>query len=126
MLPAHKFIKRAGLSPWPKVFQNLRSSLSIDLVQHERIPTVAEWTGHSVETVQKFYLMITKEHRELAKSREQRRKEKSQQNPQQTMSEDRGQRETRDSESLVSSGADTVCHSPSMGVEGLEPPTLSV
>ena len=123
---AHKIIRRAGTEPWQKVFQNLRSSLATDLVQHEPIHTVAEWTGHSVETMRKFYLQITKEHRELAKLRERRRKEDPQQNPQQSLRDAGGQRGTADSESPVKSDPDLNRLIDVMGVEGLEPPTLSV
>ena len=74
---AHRIIRRAGFTPWPKVFQNLRSSLATDLVQYEAIHVVAQWTGHTVETMRKFYLQVTKEHRENAKRREKKAKAKA-------------------------------------------------
>ena len=67
---AHRIIERAGFTPWPKTFQNLRSSLATDLVQYEALHVVAQWTGHTVETMRKFYLQVTKEHRQNAKRRE--------------------------------------------------------
>ena len=66
---AHRIIKRAGLVPWPKCFQNLRASQATDLVQHTPVHQAAEWTGHSVDTMRKFYLQITPEHREAARQR---------------------------------------------------------
>ncbi len=73
---AHRIIKRAGFKPWPKTFQNLRSSLATDLVQYEALHVVAQWTGHTVETMRKFYLQVTKEHRQNAKRREKEAKAK--------------------------------------------------
>tara|TARA_R110002049_G_scaffold305056_1_gene500967 strand:- start:369 stop:1778 length:1410 start_codon:yes stop_codon:yes gene_type:complete len=79
---AHRIIKRAGFSPWPKTFQNLRSSLATDLVEFTPLHIAAQWTGHSVETMRKFYLQVTKEHRQKAKRRE--KEEKATANPQQS------------------------------------------
>ena len=90
---AHRIIERAGFTPWPKVFQNLRSSLATDLVQYEALHVVAQWTGHTVETMRKFYLQVTKEHRQNAKRRE--KEAKSQQSEQQAEAE--SQRKHRES-----------------------------
>lgn len=65
------------MTPWPKLFQNLRSSLATDLVQYEALHVVARWTGHTVETMRKFYLQVTKEHRENARRREKEAKAKA-------------------------------------------------
>ncbi|EMB14569.1 tyrosine-type recombinase/integrase [Rhodopirellula europaea] len=62
----HRIIKRARLSPWPKAFQNLRASRATDLVTHHPLHVVSQWTGHSIETMKKFYLQVTDEHREAA------------------------------------------------------------
>ena len=62
----HRIIKRAHLTPWPKAFQNLRASRATDLVMHHPLHVVSEWTGHSIETMRKFYLQVTDEHREAA------------------------------------------------------------
>ena len=62
----HRIIKRAHLEPWPKAFQNLRASRATDLVLHHPMHVVSEWTGHSIETMKKFYLQVTDEHREAA------------------------------------------------------------
>ncbi|WP_390621860.1 tyrosine-type recombinase/integrase [Crateriforma conspicua] len=62
----HRIIKRAHLTPWPKAFQNLRASRATDLVMHHPLHVVSQWTGHSIETMRKFYLQVTDEHREAA------------------------------------------------------------
>ena len=62
----HRIIKRAYLEPWPKAFQNLRASRATDLVLYHPMHVVSQWTGHSIETMNKFYLQVTDEHREAA------------------------------------------------------------
>ncbi len=62
----HRIIERAQLTPWPKAFQNLRASCATDLVMHHPLHVVSQWTGHSVETMRKFYLQTTDEHRQEA------------------------------------------------------------
>jgi hypothetical protein len=55
-------IKRAGLVPWERTFQNLRSSFVIDL--HVRIPAhvASRWAGHTDKTVLAHYLDVLDEH----------------------------------------------------------------
>jgi hypothetical protein len=38
-----KLVRRAGLTAWPRLFQNLRSSLETDLVQDHPIHVVTAW-----------------------------------------------------------------------------------
>lgn len=61
-----KIIKRAGLAPWPKPFQNLRSSRQTEL--EERFPrhVVCAWIGNSTAVAEKHYLQVTDEHYERA------------------------------------------------------------
>ena len=113
---AHRYIKRAGFTPWAKCFQNLRASLATDLVQHTPLHQAAEWTGHSVETMRKFYLQITAEHRQLAKSRHR----KAQQNAQQIMPDTGGNGGTEQAQCPNFSIRDTDLTVPLMGVEGPE------
>ena len=58
----HKIIKRAGLTPWAKLFQNLRASRQTEL--QEKFPThvVCAWMGNSPKIAQKHYLQTTEEH----------------------------------------------------------------
>ncbi len=57
-----RIIERAGIIPWPKLFQNLRSTRETEL--HERFPiqVVCEWIGNSLAVAAKHYLQITEEH----------------------------------------------------------------
>ena len=58
-----KIIKRAGLTPWPKLFQNLRASRENELIDQGIRPDVAAaWIGHSVRVQRESYLQVTDEH----------------------------------------------------------------
>jgi integrase len=55
-------LKRAGIKPWPKLFQNLRSTRATEL--RDRFPThvVAAWLGHTVKVADAHYNQVTDEH----------------------------------------------------------------
>ena len=61
-----KIIQRAGLQPWPKLFQNMRASRQTEL--EETFPThvVCQWMGNSPKVAQKHYLQVTDAHFEKA------------------------------------------------------------
>ncbi len=60
-------IRRAGLNPWPKRFQNLRSTRETELVdQGFPLHVVCAWLGNSPKVAQKHYLQVTAEHFDLA------------------------------------------------------------
>jgi integrase len=55
-----KILKRAKIKPWPKLYQNLRSSRVTELRnQGFRENVVAQWLGHSVKVVDEHYDQIT-------------------------------------------------------------------
>jgi len=54
-----KIIKRAGLQPWPKLFQNLRASRATELAQEYPAHVAAAWLGHSTLVAQKHYWQVT-------------------------------------------------------------------
>ena len=58
-----KIIKRAGLTPWPKLFQNLRASRENELID-QGVPAhvAAAWIGHSVKVQRKSYLQVSDHH----------------------------------------------------------------
>ena len=51
-----KIIKRAGLEPWPKLFQNLRATREIELTAKHGIATACEWIGNTIAVAQEHYL----------------------------------------------------------------------
>ena len=61
-----KIIKRAGLQPWPKLFQNMRSSRETELVETYPVHVVTAWLGNTASVAAKHYLQTTEEHFEKA------------------------------------------------------------
>lgn len=62
-----RFIEKAGLELWPKLFQNCRSTRETELVE-AGFPThvVCEWIGNSELVAKQFYLQVTDEHFQAA------------------------------------------------------------
>jgi integrase len=63
-----KIIKRAGLTPWPRLFHNLRSSRQTELQEHFPTHVVCAWLGNSPDVAREHYLQITDAHFEKANS----------------------------------------------------------
>ncbi len=64
----NRIIRRAGLKPWPKLFQNLRSTRETELAEKYPLHVVCEWMGNTQPVAAKHYLQVTDEHFELAAS----------------------------------------------------------
>jgi len=56
-----KFVKRAGLTPWAKLLQNLRASRQTELIDHHPVKDVCDWFGNSPATVAKHYAQARSE-----------------------------------------------------------------
>src|SRR5262249_33968737 len=54
-----KIIRRAGLLPWDRPFQNLRASRETELVAVHPLHVVTKWIGNSARVAQKHYLQVT-------------------------------------------------------------------
>ena len=54
-----RLIKRAGLVPWPKAFNNLRSSLITDLAAVHPLHVLTQWVGNSPEIARLHYTQVT-------------------------------------------------------------------
>ncbi len=54
-----RIIKRAGLQPWPRLFQNLRASRETELVREHPIHVVTSWLGNTPTIAVKHYLQVT-------------------------------------------------------------------
>jgi integrase len=61
-----KIVKRAGLTPWPRLFHNLRSSRQTELQEKFPMHVVCAWLGNSPDIAREHYLQTTDEHFELA------------------------------------------------------------
>jgi integrase len=64
-----RVVERAGLEPWPKIFQNLRSSRETELIEQFPIHVVCKWIGNSPTIAHRHYLQVTPDHMELARSK---------------------------------------------------------
>lgn len=56
-----KIIKRAGETPWPKLFHNLRASRETELAAQYPIHVVCEWIGNTAAIAAKHYLTVREE-----------------------------------------------------------------
>ncbi len=62
-----RIIKKAGLEPWPKLFQNLRATRATELVAAGWPEyKVCKWLGHIVAVAEKHYWQVTDDDYERA------------------------------------------------------------
>ncbi|MDP6601107.1 MAG: tyrosine-type recombinase/integrase, partial [Phycisphaerales bacterium] len=57
-----KIIRRAGVEPWPRLWQNLRSSRETELADQFPIHVVTAWLGNSPKVALAHYLQVTDDH----------------------------------------------------------------
>lgn len=61
-----KIIQRAKVKPWPRLFQNLRSSRQTELEEQFPSHVVCAWLGNSPRVAHQHYLQVTDDHFEKA------------------------------------------------------------
>ena len=54
----NSIIKKAGLSPWPKLFQNLRASRETELCQNFPLHVASKWIGNTPTVAMGHYLQV--------------------------------------------------------------------
>ena len=108
-----KTMKRIGVTPWPRLWQNMRASRETELVERFPAHVVAAWIGHSVDIAQTNYLPVTDEHFR-----------KAVQNPVQSVHAT-VRTTAPEPRSRSRNGHQLALSSGSMGPGGLEPPLLS-
>lgn len=54
-----RILQKAGVSPWPTLFQNLRASRATELAAEHPAHVAAAWLGHSTLVAQKHYWQVT-------------------------------------------------------------------
>ncbi len=64
-----KIVKRAGLTAWPRLFHNLRSSRQTELAEQFPSHVVCDWLGNSEDIARKHYYQTTDAHFAEAASR---------------------------------------------------------
>ncbi len=125
-----RIMARAGVKPWPKLLQNMRSSRQTELAQQWPEYLVCAWLGNSRVIAREHYLQVTDEHFRQASGGGQ---EKAAQNPAQQTREtacgglQAGGRGSDNNAVLQPAAAN--CTSPQneiVGGRGLEPLTPSV
>lgn len=57
-----RIVRRAGLEPWEKPFQNMRSTRETELAENYPLHVVTAWLGNSEPVARKHYLQVTDEH----------------------------------------------------------------
>jgi integrase len=57
-----KIVKRAGLTTWPRLFHNLRSSRQTELAERFPSHVVCDWLGNSEDIARKHYYQTTDAH----------------------------------------------------------------
>ncbi len=57
-----RIVRRAGLTPWPRLFHNLRASRETELVESYPLQVVTDWLGNTPKVAMRHYLMTTDEH----------------------------------------------------------------
>lgn len=62
-------ILRAGVTPWPRLFQNLRASCEMDWADKAGHHAAAAWIGHSLEVSAKHYVRVRDDHFEKVTGR---------------------------------------------------------
>jgi integrase len=63
-----KIVRRDGLTPWPKLFHNLRASRETELAAEYPLHVVCTWIGNSPAIAAKHYLQTTEADYERAAS----------------------------------------------------------
>ena len=53
-----RILKRAGIEPWPRLFQNLRTSRETELCHVFPIHVVCKWIGNTARIAKKHYLQV--------------------------------------------------------------------
>ena len=65
---AHRIIRKAGIEPWTRVYQNLRASRETELVEEFPVHVVTAWLGNTPDVAAKHYLSVLPSHLEKAVS----------------------------------------------------------
>ena len=131
-----KLIRRAGLQPWPKLFQNLRSTRETELAETFPLQAVTAWIGNSQLVAAKHYLQLRDEHFDRASvevthptSKQQGEGHSQGHNASEAEQTDKPIKAKNPKKLNVlrgSSDSFVPLRERGMGAEGLEPPTPSV
>lgn len=115
-----RIIRKAGLKPWPKPWQNMRSTRQTELSETFPIHVVCAWIGNTLEVAGEHYLQTTAEHFERAAKPPQEAAQNAAQKSSETDgSSEKGKGKNRDGDSKNAfQGAKAMSHA---GPQGFEP-----
>ena len=121
-----KIVIRAGLQPWPKLLQNLRSTRETELAESFPLQAVTAWMGNSQLVAAKHYLQLRDEHFQRAATDPQT---DPQTDPNTSADESRPKnpkRKTPEKHGIFRGSANVFANLPlaGMGPTGLEPVTF--
>ncbi len=119
-----RIIIRAGLKPWPKLWQNLRSTRETELCETNPEHVVCSWIGNSQAVAKKHYLQVTAEHFQKASESSATEKALQKAMHQQAISSPNDNQQKR--ENPGKHGIPDDSGVPLVGVTGLEPVTSTV
>jgi len=57
-----RIMARAGVKPWPKLFQNLRATRETELAEIWPMHVVCAWIGNTPKVAREHYLQVTEDH----------------------------------------------------------------
>lgn len=121
-----RIIRKAGLKPWPRLFQNLRSTRETELTESFPLHVVTAWIGNSQLVARKHYLQVTDEHFARAAQNPAHEAQKATQHPvaQDSMRlSEYPQESPENAENLIPIGTGAYSESWKVGDEGVEPST---
>ncbi len=119
----HRIIRKAGLEPWPKLFQNLRSTRETELAETYPMHVVCAWIGNSLRVAAKHYLQVTEAHFQQAGEVKSAAKSAAQQDGNELNEGEWGNSARHKSKNHGELQPFAMAE---MGDEGLEPPTSTV
>ena len=127
-------IKKAGLSPWPKLFQNLRASRETELCQNHPLHVVAAWIGNSPTIAIGHYLQTIDPDWEKATTISDVKSDGSDVKTMHFSMDSSGSKTGQDDSNSIENGLDCSVlaeiteelKNDLVGAEGIEPPTNTV
>jgi len=130
----NSIIKKAGLSPWPKLFQNLRASRETELCQNHPLHVVAAWIGNSPTVAIGHYLQTIDPDWEKATTISNVKSEVNNVKTMHISMDSSGSKTGQDVPNSIRNGLDSSVlaeineemKSNLVGAEGIEPPTNTV
>jgi integrase len=125
----HRIIRKAGLRPWPKTFQNLRSTRETELAETFPMHVVVAWIGNSQPVAAKHYLQITDDHfARAAQNPAQQTSAPACKRPQNTLGEPAERAENVQEDGVLQqvAGGCNYLHGRQVGDEGIEPSTAAL